>query len=171
MARKVEKPGQLEWVEPTYLGLVWDTYNALPEPHREIPFDEYVWLQHFSVSCLLGVNYRQVRVPDWPWTAPAHFQFYTSYGLAVTTMHVSYRGLSRYQLVSNDDAICVYDEQTDTRIPGYVVVYKPRMYYLLLRYWRLGCEHPNLQRTQLRMHEYRMACPECGWAATYDSSG
>lgn len=42
-------------------------------------------------------------------------------------------------------------------------------YYL--RFFRLGCTHPNRKSEWVRMHDRRDSCPDCGFTAAYDTSG
>lgn len=41
----------------------------------------------------------------------------------------------------------------------------------VVRFYRVGCVHPNLKRRTIRMHEHEVYCPDCGYRQVFDSSG
>lgn len=40
-----------------------------------------------------------------------------------------------------------------------------------VRFYRIGCTHPNMTTTWPRMHDRHDDCPDCGFHAVYDTSG
>lgn len=147
---------QIPWSEPEdYLNIDWKSGNKFPTPHVEITQAEFGRFLHCGPYSLCGINYRQVRVDGWPWYVPARFYLFGRVALAVTTAHCP---------------------STQKKLAGVVVPTeplpggKPGPYYLL-RYWRLGCHHPNTRTTGVAMCLHRVVCPDCGWTTTYDSSG
>ena len=50
---------QLDWIQPTYLGLQWPREQVLPTPHAEIYHDEFMRLMFCGEYGLCGINYEQ----------------------------------------------------------------------------------------------------------------
>ena len=59
---------------------------------------------------------------------------------------------------------------TPDKFPG-VMVKKQDGVYLYLRYYRIGCTHPNMRIERQDMHSYTEYCPDCDFTRSFDSSG
>lgn len=144
----------IPWSEPeNYLNIDWNTGNNLPTPHVEISQAAFDRFLHCSPFSLRGINYRQVKVAGWSMIVPAHFYLFGRIALAVTT---------------------AYCPANSKKLKGVLLPATPDGKWgnqYRLRFWRLGCQHPNLETTTEAMFQHRQTCPDCGWSATYDSSG
>jgi len=144
----------IPWSEPEgYLNIDWKWGNEFPTPHVEISQAAFDRILHCSPFGLRGINYRQVQVDGWPMIVPAHFYLFSKVALAVTTAYCS---------------------TTTKWLKGIILPATPDGRwgnYYRLRYWQLGCLHPNLETTPMAMFQRRQSCPDCGWATIYDSSG
>ena len=162
MARKTKDPGFVDWVEPAYLNLSWQPggiYNRLPEPWQEITQDEWLKLVACEPECLAGVNFNQVYLPavfddhegdvnrQGMWSVK--YSFYPSYAVAVA---------SRYQRGPAGQAFV--SDKPDGGNYGHA-----------LRFFRIGCQHPNLQSGWVAMHDLHANCPDCEYSGSFDTSG
>lgn len=145
----------IPWSKPEIFGIKWENGpNAAPSPLAEIPYDEFTRLFHCGAWGLDGLNYSgYAPLPDAPKGAPMYSwncYFFHRYALAVA---------HRYMNTTRSTAIGDF-LASDKSGNGYDV-----------KFYRLGCQHPNMKRDSPRMHDQHEHCPDCGFDATYDSSG
>jgi len=144
----------IPWSAPeNYLNIDWKQGNEFPTPHVEITQTAFDRFLHCSPYGLRGINYRHVRVKDWPMVVPAHFYLFGRIALAVTTAYRPARAkkLKGILVPATPDGRCGD-------------LYR-------LRFWQLGCLHPNMETKAVDMFQHCQSCPDCGWATTFDSSG
>ncbi len=138
--------------ETTRLGIKWGGFNELPTPNREISLNEFLRLLLCGECSVQAKSYRQVFMPGGRLCSMLIYEF-PDYVIASVEC-----GWGNQM----SDHTFVEDRFTQ---PGAI----PTGYNL--RFFRIGCEHPRVMREQLRMHEYRVLCPDCGWTNEYDTSG
>lgn len=146
---------QLSWSTPEYLGIDWSPGpNDLATPHKELSREEFDRLMFHDTYSLCGINFNSVFVPEerdekekslWK----VNYYLHLSYTVAVTSLFVSSRQLeelkSKYPLgdwVKHDDA---------------------GTYVFFSRFWRIGCKHEKMIRTNPRMFQHIEKCPDCGY--------
>jgi len=145
---------KIEWSKPTYFNIKWDNGPNMPaSPLQEISKDEFLRLFHCGPWGLDGLNFGgSAPLPDtdknsvgmYSW----HYYFFHRYALAVA---------ERYTCQSKALGDFLSDGYKDS---GYDV-----------KFYRLGCQHPNLKSEWPRMHERQDGCLDCGFTAMYDTSG
>lgn len=151
-----EQKMRIEWSKPTYLNIKWDNGPNQPaSPLMEISRDEFLRAFFCYAWGLDGLNYggsaplpggdRKTH-PMYTWK----YYFFHRQALAIATRYGSeeIEGKCFLQPASKYDY-------------GYDV-----------RFYRLGCLHPHMQRGgDSARHESTETCPDCGFGATYDTSG
>ncbi len=150
---------RIPWCEPeNYLGIDWEPqeekhhpHNLMPTPHKEITQSEFDAILHCNPECLLGINYRQVFISGERTIGPAHFYFFRHVAIVVVSYSVGMKS-----------------EKAKDK-PGTLVC--RGKWYHRLRYFQVGCNHPNLKTYWKWMHDKVDECPDCGFKATYDTSG
>jgi hypothetical protein len=145
----------ITWTKPEYLGIKWDNGpNRAASPLVEITTAEFLRAFFCYSWGLDGLNYGGwAPLPDQSqdrenWYEWQYFFFHRQ-------------------------ALAIAKRQTQTPT-GNVCFLAPVNYQpgYELRFYRLGCLHPNMKRLQGRhMHDNPIECPDCGFKATYDSSG
>lgn len=154
---------------PMYLNISWNrNSNRIASPWQEIGFGDYMWQRLHDGYGLGGVGYDQVKLPmpgtlvdedgnyehdGWLW--PIHYEQYYDRVLAIAQIYVSNR----------DRDTILPPPATFMAQPGH-----PESGYHL-RFFRIGCQHPNKVHTSPIMFEQRYVCPDCGWSIVQDSSG
>lgn len=161
---QVERPGNLNWVAPTYHDIKWPKRQAMPSPHREIEHNEFFLNMFANTHSLKGIYYAQLYLPEdseedpykegYPKNIPQpgiEFFWYPDFGLAIAKWytHKDRRLWPEKFWVS---------KLTDT---GYGYEF---------RFFRVGCEHDYAHENP-RMHEHRYTCKKCDYTFTQDSSG
>lgn len=139
-------------VETEILGINWGNFNDLPTPNRELTLNEYLRLLICGDHSIEAKSFRSVFMENGRLCSTLIYQF-PSYVIASVECGWG-----------NEMPGHTFVDDGFTR-PGAI----PTGYNL--RFFRIGCEHPRLVREQLRMHEYRVLCPDCGWTNEYDTSG
>lgn len=145
----------IPWSKPNIFGIKWDNGPNQPaSPLKEISRDEFLRLFHCGAWGLDGLNYGgSAPLPDadgpmYRW----HYYFFHREALAVATRymnalhHQGYPPTGKFLASDGDDG---YD----------------------IHFYRLGCQHENQKWDSPRMHDQHVKCPDCGFEATYDSSG
>jgi len=97
--------------------------------------------------------------------------WYTRYGLAVANIYCDHK-----QYLTNVECYEEQDYDHPSFITGmgtYLHEFRESMngYGFALRFFKIGCEHPNMQQSNPRMFEHSYDCPDCGWSEVTDSSG
>lgn len=150
----------MDWSEPEdYLGIDWNPkgqehhpYNCMPMPYKEIELEDFLGHMFYGTYLPIGQNYKSVFVPGDKCQTGAQIFLFPSYCLAVT----------RHGWGSS--------KEDGEKGGGMAVEYNPG-WYIGLRFWRLGCTHPNMTTTWPRMFDRRDYCPDCGYEQHFDTSG
>lgn len=152
------RDNKLTWidnVEPDYLGIDWEPEgdhhprNLMPTPYTEISRGEFEAKLHCSGYSIKGINYRQVYLPDEETIAPAHFYFFHDKAVAI----VNYS---------------IWDDKEQEK-PG-LIIWDGSLWHRM-RYFTIGCQHPKMTTGRVAMHNRVDECPDCGFRASYDTSG
>lgn len=146
----------IPWTKPTNLNIKWDNGpNRAASPLTEITRDEFLRAFFCYAWGLDGLNFGgSAPLPDNPedrqnWYRWQYFFFHRQ-ALAVATKYTDKHDEDKYWI----PPVSKYDH-------GYE-----------MRFYRLGCLHPNMQRGgSSARHESTETCPDCGFGATYDTSG
>lgn len=153
-------PSSMEWAEPeNYLGIDWypkkdnghHPANTMPEPYKELSLNAFLALFHCWPWGICTTNFRQVVLPDEVVIAGVHFYLFKHHCLAVINYSVGMdkgKAGERSGLLVNNQG-----------------------WYYRLRFFRVGCSHPNLKTYWTRMHGRRDECPNCGYHIVMDTSG
>lgn len=142
------------WKKPAYLGIQWIGGNTPPTPMVEISREEGERLMFCGIYALQGINFEQVFLdgqkygegPMWS----LHHYFYPENALTVATRYAHHDPTLQ--------GLWLPDRNS-----------KSNGYYL--RFFRLGCTHPNRTSEWVQMHDRRDKCPDCDFTAQYDTSG
>lgn len=167
MSRNKGMPPLQVWYEPeNYHGINWEPerdrhpHNLMPEPYKEIDKDEFIYHFMCGDTGLLGINFRQVYLPDEPHWVSAHFYLFHNKCLAATTRF-------EYDTSHNPGKGAVVGRHKVGR--GYSQ-YK-------VRFFRIGCEHKGLKEvskdfaveklgysSKMWFHcDHVYYCEECGY--------
>jgi hypothetical protein len=131
--------------------------QKFPLTRREITRDEFdMWFHRrdFSISIMVSTSLFETETDM------------RQHPLYNTNIYATHREMYMVATHRGYDS----DSYGDTFIPD-AKQYHKRQSGLFVRYFRIGCEHPNLRHTSPRMHEQQYNCPDCGYNASYDSSG
>ena len=145
----------IPWSEPKYLGINWQPrpdrapQNCMPEPYREIDRDAFLDLMFCGDHHHDGLTYRQVLLPDERAHAATMFYHFHDTCLAV---------------------MAVYEGRGPAARPG-TPVFGDKAWGYRLRFFQVGCAHPRMESVWVAMHDREDRCPDCGYRATYDTSG
>jgi hypothetical protein len=149
---------KIEWSKPDIFGIKWDNgANKPASPLTEIDRDEFLRLFFCGAWGLDGLNFGgSAPLLDAPYERGSdgwlrgmyrwHYYFFHRYALAVA---------ERFGKQPDDSRVWLPHQGH-----GYDV-----------RFYRLGCLHPNLKSEWVAMHDRRDICPDCGFSAAYDTSG
>jgi hypothetical protein len=144
----------IAWTKPTTFGIKWDNGPNQPaSPLIEIDRDEFLRLYFCGAWGLDGLNFGgSAPLPDKPkdrenWYRWQYF-FFHRYALAIATKYGD----------KPEDSQCYLPPKKYES--GYD-----------LKFYRLGCLHPNLKSDWVALHNRRDVCPDCGFTAQYDTSG
>lgn len=154
--REMKQQMRIEWSKPAYLNIKWDNGPNHPaSPLTEITRDEFLRAFFCYSWGLDGLNFGgSAPLPETPndrqnWYRWQYFFFHRQ-ALAIATKYGGEAVEGKCFLPPASK----YDH-------GYDV-----------RFYRLGCLHPNMQRGgDSARHESTETCPDCGFGATYDTSG
>jgi len=132
---------------------IYKTTQVLPVPHREITRDEFDVLFHGRNEGLLGINYDQLHIAKEATISCVNYYFFHWYALAVAEWSAGPDGK--------------YLEEGDMG----TIVQCEGHWASRLRYFSIGCQHPNRASKWVAMHDKTVVCPDCGQTAMYDTSG
>ncbi len=151
------------WHEPKdYLGIDWKTYNKMPEPYREIDYEEFLKILVCSGWGVVATNFKQLQLPEETGGA-ASVNFF----------------LLPYNCVAVAD-IYEYTWSKSKRDQGLKIDSHGKAYHCL-RFFKVGCDHKfremSVKETVERggIHDgafcHAYICDKCGTKQTVDSSG
>jgi ribosomal protein S27E len=137
----------------TQFGIKWaDDWNTMPTPYVEITVDDFLkqmWCSGYSPDSQL---FDQIKLPDEKFIHNTYF--YVFYYAVVAVMICGWQGEQPGHYFIKD----YQAKKPDGEWTGYN-----------LRFFRIGCTHPNKKETNLGHCDHRVDCPDCGWTTTYNS--
>lgn len=139
--------------------IVWPHNQTLPEIRREIRFDEWLWWKISEPWSTDYIYYHQISMPEDPrslWTV--HAEYSLRMCLAYATKYV---GSGSLNAPSAPFGLGLTVKAPSSRFPQAHMV----------RWFRLGCEHPHIKEYTARMFDHQYTCGECGLVYSVDSSG
>jgi len=152
--KRMKVPKMLPWIKPDYLNLDWSQSNSLPTPYASVPVREAVREVYCINECLLGIGFDQCEIHD-EWFN-VHYRFFRSRAYAVALRFMSKEEAeSRVRESGGEAWPCDF-------MPGYA-------HYVIA--FRIGCTHPKLRDRWTKMYERVQVCPDCGYSASFDTSG
>ena len=156
---------QLPWITPDMLGINWKPegkHNRIATPYFSITQDEFTCKLIGGDTSLCGINYSQVYSPGQESNAATcdlwmtHYFIFNDYVLAALEKYHTYHRLNKEP----------YRPATEEYL-----VHKDDYGFYVMRYYRIGCSHPNLQHKNPVMFTHIYDCPDCGYHTEHDSSG
>lgn len=178
-SRNLMKTAQMQkdWVRPSNLGIQWldelpdrkDWYQGLSHPHTEITRPEYDYLR--IESSILGTDYGQYFIDmekkgdptGYLWSC--NFYWLLDKGLVECHFYMNYDkyiGNSRYGT----------NPQPSFNTGKGEFLHEPSGEYgYAMRYFKMGCSHPNMKENSTAMFYHIYTCPDCGLSYGVDSSG
>lgn len=144
----------IPWTQPNVFGIEWDNGPNTPaSPLTEITRDEFLKLFFCGAWGLDGLNYggyaplpgetREQSYYQW------HYYFFHREALAVATRYGWGTDQVRGEFLPDKQGTNGHD----------------------VKFYLLGCQHPNMKVAWPRMHDRQDTCPDCNFTANYDSSG
>jgi len=147
----------IPWTKRTYFNIKWNNGPNMPaSPLVEITRDEFLRLYFCDPWMVEGLNYGgHCSLPESEPNSPRYtfqYYFFHRHALAVASR---YMNTLRHQGHPPTGKLLASDGDN-----GYD-----------MHYYRLGCQHPKLTTEWIQMHDRQDKCPDCGFSATYDTSG
>jgi len=139
----------LSFDRPNLLGVTWPEGQKFPEPRVEVEAPVF-WGKFLSEPWFPeSIVYGQFFETD------DHYQGYWT----------CYVGFSLRKAFMVATRYCRGDEVRYAHVPA------NGKYVYQVRFFLLGCEHPNMREMNLSMHTHVYVCPTCGLRYETDSSG
>jgi len=139
--------------------------NLMPTPFKEISRDEHTLLMHCNGYSIRGTNFRSTVDIDQDgkkWDVTFHMWHWTCLAVAKQYLGPNVDVYEDYAVVHRASQQLIVDGTPIRSKRGDVYI---------LRFFRVGCDHSNMETKWVEAHTRQDTCPECGFRAQYDTSG
>ena len=144
-------------VADNFLGIDWSSQGNIFEGALEFSKDAYLMMEvNANIS---ATGFTQCRPPgyDKPHSVMIGFSKLDGWAWCMCTRIAD---SPEFAKELRDNRLCMEEPY-----PGFLKAKYE------VAFFRLGCFHPNMKHSKPKMFEHVLACPDCGWSSTYDSSG
>jgi len=154
--------GFIGWSKPDYLNIKWG--SGVATPNERIDVEDFMWLHLCSVKTMQGISFGSVKMDGQYWKV--RYFFYNSYCVAAANVWCG----SRVTGLENKSGVFIPRGKSFDLVEGFALG-KDGTGYHAMRFYRVGCQHKNMDTRWEAQFERHDRCPDCEYHAVYDTSG